>query len=98
MNTENKLHYEKYIRLNDKTTNSYNTTLSVSSCVSNLTQQNSSITSFSLCFRSHNEKFCALQKLYYLNILTVTFWKTVYAGNCISMDVSVFKLLFQLKS
>jgi hypothetical protein len=75
-----------------KTTNSYNITLSVSSCVRNLTQQNSSITSFPVFFHSHKEKCGAVQKLYYLNIITVTFWKTVYVCNCMSRGVSVFQL------
>jgi hypothetical protein len=80
-----------------KTTNSYNTTLNVKSFVSNLTHQNSSITSSSLCFCSHNEKFGALQKLYYPNIFTVTFWKTAYVCNCISRGVSVLGIALSLK-
>jgi hypothetical protein len=80
-----------------KTTNSYNTTLRVSSCVSNLTQQNSSVTSLSLCFCSHKEKCDALQELYYLNICTVTVWKTVHACNCMSRGVPVFKVALSIE-
>jgi len=76
-----------------KTTNSYNTTLSVSSCVSNLTQQNSSITSFSPCFRSHKENSVHYKNCIILISLLLLFGKlymsaTALVGVCLYLSCS----------
>jgi hypothetical protein len=47
--------------------------------------------------KKKKKKCDALQKLYYLNICTVTFWKTVYACNCMNRGVSVFTVALSIE-